>query len=245
MPVPIFDINNHVLNYIPRKKRKPFWIAWFKGILSQVDRLNVIFNDYRNGSVDTGYWNSVITYSSGDRVRTLYGTFESIVNLNINNNPITDDGTNWILVLKDFIGATKRAAFTVQKLSLENALNERFQGVLSDNGFVGFKQPTSIDAGVGYLPLSDIFLSYLVPTEISFLIFDGDNPDAGIIYEDSSRGFIFDEEIFGFETSYIAQINIPAAVFAALGTTDIATSIVMNFVDKIKRAGTVYQIVTY
>lgn len=245
MPVPVFDINNHILDYIPRKKRKSFWIAWLKGLLSQIDRLNTVFSDFRNGSTDLGYWNSLLSYSSGDRVRTLFGTFESIVNGNSGNNPISDDGSNWILVLKDFIGATKRASFTVQKLSFEHALNERFQGVLTDNGFTGFKQPTSIDAGVGYLPLSDIYLSYLQPSEVSFLVFSDDNPEAGIVYNNSSKGFVFTEEVFGFETSYIAQINIPASVFASLGTVDVATSVVMNFVEKIKRAGTVYNIVTY
>lgn len=245
MPVPIFDINNHVLDYIPRKKRKPFWIAWFKGLLSQLDRLNSIFSDFRNGSTDLGYWNNLLSYSSGDRVRTLFGTFESIVNGNSGNNPISDDGSNWILVLKDFIGATKRASFTVQKLSFEHALNERFQGVLTDNGFTGFKQPTSIDAGIGYLPLSDIFLKLELTTFPTGAIFPTVY-NCLIVYPNTSTGSVFPTVIYSTFTIYTASINIPDSVYLSIASTDAERdSIIFNFVDKIKRAGTIYKIIRY
>jgi hypothetical protein len=240
MPVPLFDVNNYILDYIPRTKRKPYFVAWFKGLLSQIDRLNRIFNDYRNGSTDLGYWSNVISYSSGNRVRTLFGTFESLINSNLANDPLLDDGTKWIKVLNSFIGSDERISYTAQKLNMEYNLNRVFTG----NGAI-YRTPTSINPGIGYLPLSDIYITNVVPAYTSFCIFSSESGSSAV-YSGISSGFIFSTEVYGTFTTFRFAVNIPSAVYSSIDSNPaIAETIVRSVVDKYRLEGTFYDIITY
>lgn len=245
MPVPLFTIPDFINNHLnPLRRKMPYWRAWYEGILSQADRLLNLFYGFINGSTDLGYWSNSLSYSKKDKVRTLFGVYESVVNSNLANNPLTDDGTNWIKVLDNFIGITQMGLYRVSKLSLEHFLNTQLQGVLTDNGFIGYKQPTAIDPGVGYTPLSDIFISYDSPDFTSFVSYSTEDLTSKV-YNNGTQDVVFDVETYSSFTSYSGIINIPVSVFTALGSTDVATSIVMSFVNKYKRIGTVYRIVTY
>lgn len=246
MPIPDFDVDSFIVNYLPPDKRTPYWLGWMIGLGSALKRMNNIFTSFRKGSLDLGYWSSTYTYSIGNVIRTLNGCYESQTNGNLNNNPITDDGTNWLKILNDFIGATERASYTVQKLSLEYALNRKFQQALTDNGFLGFRNPNTINPGIGYLPLSDIYLNSIIPAYPSFICYTVET-GSGVSYTNSSQGWVFTIEIYVFATTYQAQINIPLSVYNALGTTNpIRDSVIYNFVNKIARIGTLnYVIQTY
>lgn len=69
---------------------------------------NVTENDY-------GEWDSTTTYADGDNViviGTTHKVYESLVNSNLNNDPTTDDGTNWLE-----ISSTNRWKAFDQKIS--------------------------------------------------------------------------------------------------------------------------------
>jgi hypothetical protein len=88
---------------------------------------NVVENDYAQ-------WSSVTSYSIGDKVMvvgTTHKNYESKTNSNLNNDPTTDDGTNWIE-----LGATNRWKAFDQKISDPVTNSNTVQYVLSPTSTV-------------------------------------------------------------------------------------------------------------
>ena len=85
---------------------------------------NVPENDYAQ-------WASGVTYSIGNRVIVLsnHSVYESLVNSNTNNNPVTGDGTKWLR-----LGATNRWKAFDQKISDRVTNLNSIEYVLSDSG---------------------------------------------------------------------------------------------------------------
>jgi len=85
---------------------------------------NVPENDYAQ-------WASGTTYSIGNRVIVLsnHSVYESLVNSNTNNNPVTGDGTKWLR-----LGATNRWKAFDQKISDRVTNLDSIEYVLSDSG---------------------------------------------------------------------------------------------------------------
>lgn len=229
MPVPQVDFNLQVVNMLPLSQRLPYWKIFVRALVGPIVRLYELFNFYMYNSVDAGYWSSIVTYSVGDKVRDISGVYESLVDGNL-NNAITDTAY-WYKVLDYFIGADERAVYNGRKINFEWALNRYFGTT--------FVQPND---PVTPTP-SEIFISNKVITQTSFIT--GSN-DASVVYSYSSSGYVFGTEIYGFASSYNFYINMPLAVYNALGTTGaIRESIVRAFADKYTAVGTFYSIITY
>lgn len=229
MPVPQVDFNLQVVNMLPLEQRLPYWKIFVRSLVSPIVWLYELFNFYMYNSVDTGYWSSIVTYSTGDKVRDISGVYESLVDGNL-NNAITDTAY-WYKVLDYFIGADERAVYNGRKINFEWELNRYFGTT--------FVQP---DDPVTPTP-SEIFISNKVITQTSFIT--GSN-DASVVYSYSSSGYVFGTEVYGFASSYNFYIHIPLAVYNALGSTDaIRESIVRAFADKYTAVGTFYSIITY
>jgi len=83
---------------------------------------NVAENDYPA-------WLSSTSYSTGNKVIVLstHSIYESLVNTNQNNNPVTDDGTNWLK-----LGATNRWKAFDQKIGDVVTNTTTIQYVLTD-----------------------------------------------------------------------------------------------------------------
>lgn len=83
---------------------------------------NVPENDYAQ-------WSSVTTYSVGQRVIVLstHKIYESLIGSNLNNNPVTDDGTKWL-----DLGATNRWRAFDKKIGNKVTQLNSIQYTLSD-----------------------------------------------------------------------------------------------------------------
>jgi len=83
---------------------------------------NVAENDYAEWAVGT-------TYATGNKVIVLsnHSVYESLVDSNTGNNPVTDDGTNWLR-----LGATNRWKAFDQKIGDRVTNTTSIQYVLSD-----------------------------------------------------------------------------------------------------------------
>lgn len=77
---------------------------------------------------DYSAWSSGTTYSIGSRVivTSVHKVYESAINSNLNNNPVTDDGTKWIEV-----GATNRWKAFDKKISDPATRADSIQYVLT------------------------------------------------------------------------------------------------------------------
>lgn len=245
MPVPVIDFDNHVLQELPDYHRTPRFISWFFGIIrGSSSRMYSIFTSFMSNSVDLGYWDSAVTYGYEDRVRAGNGIVYESLKINNLNNDVTDINW-WFPILDYYIGISEQAQNTCQKLMFERSLNRRFQKYLTDNGFVGYKQPETIDPGVGYLPLSDIFLENVYNEYPSFVSFPTELDSSNVSIRTSS-GFIYPAPVYSSVTLYQFSINIPLSVYNSIGTTnEIRDSVIRNFANKINRAGIIYTIVTY
>lgn len=83
---------------------------------------NVPENDYAQ-------WSAATTYSTGQRVIVLstHKIYESLINSNLNNNPVTDDGTKWL-----DLGATNRWRAFDKRIGNKVTQLNTIQYVLSD-----------------------------------------------------------------------------------------------------------------
>jgi len=232
MPVPQVDFNLQVVNTLPLDQRLPYWKIFVRALVSPIVWLYELFNGFMYNSVDTGYWSSIITYSKGDRVRDISGVYESLTDSNL-NNPITDT-TYWYKVLNYFIGADERAVYNGRKINFEWALNRYFNTT--------FRQPND---PVTPTP-SDIFITD-VPAAYTSLVMYPTDYRSGIIYPTTSAPyFMYNTPVYTGATTYQFDINIPLAIFDALGSTDaIREAVVRNFADKYTAVGTFYNVVTY
>lgn len=231
MSVPAFDIDNFVPQEMPVNYRNNSWIALLRSFLSGLSWNSIKFDDYRNGAI-YGYWSGVVTYADGDRVIDLFGVYVSLSDGNTGNP--TTDATYWYRVGDYFIGASERVMYTPRKLTFEWALNRYFNTT--------FRQPDDPVAPTN----SDIFISTSIPTSTSVIMYPDAARSSRIYPTMSAPRYMFDTIVTTAATSYRFAINIPVAVYTALGTSPaIRESIVRRFADKYTRMGAFYDIVTY
>lgn len=203
-----------------------------------IRRLQAYFRYFMNGSIDTGYWNSVVTYAKGDLVRDVSGVYESQSDGNL-NNPITDT-TFWFKVLGSFIGASERVKYNGRYLYLTWALNRWF-----GTTFLQPIYPAPYDFGLGGGTFSDIYITTDVPTFYSLVGFDELAP-ADSVYDMIVGYACFDDILVGTSSSYKFTIHMPLFIYNALGSTvAIRESVVRHFVDGVNVGGLGYSIVTY
>lgn len=240
MNIPQIDYDIYAKQMLPPTKRAyPFWYAWVKALVSQSKRLNGIFSEYINGNT-ASYYNGSTVYNNGDEAVYNYQTYKSMVDGNTGNIP--DQNTDkWLLISPSIIGTKVRTRFCYPKLTLEYALNLYFQKALTDNGFIGFKQP---DSAIAPTP-SDINITNVTPTYTSFFVF-ADDIQSDDVYLNDSTGAVFDGEIISGASTYEFNVNIPSAVYVSINATAaIADTIIRQFLDKYVVAGVTYNIVTY
>lgn len=229
--IPIVDVDNEVVQMLPSAQRLPYWKIFVRAVVSQVKRLNYLFQYYMDGSIDTGYYSALVSYNKGDLVRTIDGVYESLANSNLGN--AVSDTTYWLKVLGSFIGADERVAYNGRKLTFEYALNRYFNTT--------FRQPDDPVTPTN----SDIYIDNVVFTDTSFVMYP-DSARSSKMYPDTSTGYLWDIPVYASITTYQFNINIPLAVFLALGSTNpIRESIVRQFADKYCVSGLSYNIVTY
>jgi len=248
--IPVINPENISLNVLPPSKHSELredgttftffrFIQWFKGIQGNAVRLYGIFSDFVYGST-VAYWNNATTYAKGRKVMTSFGVYESQES-NAATFPV--GSSKWLYVAPN-LGIQERIRFKASRIVLEMALNRQFRKELSDNGFVGFRQPTSY-SGTGQLPLSDIYISALPPEYVSFAFSSATQSLGGINTVSSTNG-LATISIIGAASSYKFQINIPVSVYASINSNaTIAEKIVRNFVDRYCAVGIEYEIATY
>lgn len=229
---PQVDINNQVVQMLPSLQRKPYWILFARALNSYFQYLNFLFRYYMNGSTDTGYWNVLSTYSKGDRVRSINGVYESLVDSNTGN--VITDTDYWIKVLDSFIGVNERVRYNGRKLTFEWALNRYFNTT--------FRQPDHPETPTP----SDIYISNVAIAYDTFTMYPTWYLSSIMDKDTSAPDYMLSPAVYDTATTYQYNINIPLAVYNALGATGaIRESIVRDFADRYNVTGLIYNVVTY
>lgn len=229
---PIIDIDNHSVQMLPSYQRQTKWIVFVRSLLSYMQYLNYLFRYYIGNSVDSGYWSALVTYDKGNRVRSLQGVYESIVDGNI-GNPITDTDY-WIKVLDSFIGVKERVRYNGRVLTFEWALNRYFNTT--------FRQPDHVETPTR----SDIYITDVSRVGRSFVMYPSWYLSSAMYPYTSAPKYMLNPPVYTAPSTYVFDINIPIAVYTALGSTAaIRESIVRQFADKYCVSGLTYNIVTY
>lgn len=222
----MYDVNYNtaVENLLVPDKRTTKTLAFNIALsLGIANNHNLLFNTYKNYNILPNW--TAGTYSKNTLVKYGKGIFQSIENGNTGQPTISD---KWRLVSENFLGSDFRLAITGAKLNLEYALNIWFGST--------FRQPS-----VG---ISDIYLTTNNSIELPVFRVGIDEFESTAVEADGSEQFVINS--YTFTTQYNLTINIPIALFNALGsTTQIRTSIVRAFADKYINAGLIYKIQTY
>ena len=85
--VPQIDYNDLALQFLPVSHRTPRFIAWNKGMLSQVSWLNKNLWNYCYGDAVSSFFDNTHTYSTNNTVVTFQGVYVSTASNNYQNNP--------------------------------------------------------------------------------------------------------------------------------------------------------------
>jgi hypothetical protein len=216
------DYNQQIIELLPPDKRYQTNISlltdWAKSSLQYLR--DAILGDYRNGSTVSAW--TAGTYARNAKVNYKKGIYVSLVDGNT-ADPTNID--NWYLQQTFFIGLDERLAYNGNNLVLTYALNRWFGTV--------FRQPGSGVSDI-YITTNAIAFNYfkIGYTEAESTYIGWDDSDGSIGISDSPVG-----------TQYNANINVPAAVYAALQPA--AEALIRSFVDMYIYAGITYQIVTY
>lgn len=234
--VPNIDFNIYSDNALPPNKRLPKWMLWMRSLIYMWQLRWAIFYRYMNGSIDATVWDNTTSFDAGDLCRDLNGVYESLTDSNVGN--ATTDETYWFKVLDFFVGASERAKHNSQKLSYERQLNELFDTT--------FREPTSIDPGVGYLPLSDIYITTDPPVYTTFAMATTWYMSDDMGATESSPFYMDTTPVYSTSTTYLFTVHIPVTVYTALGSSaEIRESIASEIISRYKLIGTSFQIVTY
>lgn len=218
----IYNINfgNEVEKLLPPAKREPKNLAWLRSLVKPIQWLrDLFFEDYANGNNDALY-DSLATYSVGDRVRYMNKIYECISNTTAGTNP--SNITNWIKILDDFRGARERVTYNGQKIVLEWILNRWFG--------TSFIQPDSTNP----TNRSDFYVDTQNTDDDSFLVGET-SPETSFVSEttifmEDFVGESYDPEAINFIV-YYPLATIPS-------TTDDKYYQMTALTEKYKLAGT-------
>lgn len=236
MAVPRIDFNIAGQNLLPPDQRKPYWIIFVTALLNPIARLYGLFTGFMNGETLI-VWSSITTYAAGTKVFWNFKTWESVVSGNMGVIP----GSNtayWILRNNSFIGATERAKYNGRYLALTFALNRYFGTTFRQPPY-----PPPYGAGGAF---SDIYITNVAPTFTSFVSYTKEAGGSTVYTIGTGNNEVFTTGIFAGASAYKFIINIPLAVYSALGATPaISDSIIRRFADKYVPCGITYNISTY
>lgn len=245
--VPQFDIPSFVNLWTPPNYRLPKFLAAVNSFLSGISWKNGIFQAYMNGDPQLPY-NSGTTYSTGQAVQYNFATYESIANSNTGNQPDISP-TVWTLRCKSFIGARERATYNGRYLKLTYQLNRYFQQQITAAGLTGFRQPpypAPYDFGLGGGVWSDIYITNAPITMIPFVAGPTSGTSSMVSTGTTISYVILGPPVYSSSSSYGFVVNIPNAVWTALGATSaIRNSIVNAFVAQYAASGTRWTINPY
>lgn len=156
-------------------------------IIKPVTVTNSILTSSNVTEDDYSEWSSATTYADGDKViviGTTHKVYESLVGSNLNNDPTTDDGTNWLE-----LSATNRWKAFDQKIAdqVSNLNNIQYQ----------FNDPNSNVTAVSFFGLSGNSVNVtvtdadLVDTTYAVTVASGTQYDGGtgdvFVFDASSR----------------------------------------------------------
>lgn len=204
-------------------KRQPKEVAFQKGLVSDIDNLHSqTFSTYKNYIIKPQW--AAGTYARKELVKYGKSVFQSNIDGNT-SEPSYDE--NWTLVSDNFLGSDFRLAIRGEKLVLEYALNIWFDTV--------FRQPPLV---------SDIYITTSAIVGIDVFRVGIVEFESSKVYSTTSSEFVIDA--YTFATQYNMSINVPLAVFNALGASNnIRESIIRSFSDKYIPAGITYKITPY
>lgn len=241
---PFVDFDDFVVQELPPDHRTPFFIAWVRGLISQLKRLYNIMYGFMTYSAIEGtapdYYDSSTSYTYDDEVIYNYQVYKSLSSPNSNNTPDLSPN-DWQLIINNFIGLLERARYSFQKIVLEWALNHYFHHEISLESLPGFIQPDDPINPTN----STIFINSLTPDYSSFVSY-GAKATSSIVYLNSSSEYVFSEANISTSSSYVFEVNIPTDVYTNINAdAGLAEKIVRQFLDKYIPAGITYNIITY
>jgi hypothetical protein len=218
------DFNQIAIELAPPDKRRPKFIKWLQSLLSQNTWLHTkIFIDYKTGA-DYPSYDPLGSYSQGDRVIYSETVYESLVN---SNTATPDDATAWRVYQNSFIGTNERITYNHIKLSLEYALNRRFQ--------TDFNQPPLI---------SEIYIE-TNSKGITPFISAGSDDNSSVVFFDYSSEVIINSNTLGVDF-FNFTVFVPLSVYNATSANPAAReNIFRNFIDRYNTIGLFYNIQTY
>lgn len=236
----IFDIANYVLNALPLKYRLSKFVLFVQSLLYGWIWDYNNFYVYRNSNAVTLFpWNNAATYGLNNYVVYNFSVYISLQAGNTGNNPLTAP-TYWLLVCQNFIGVNERVKYDGRYLTLTWALNRYFQTTYRDPPY-----PPPYDFGLGAGTFSDI---YITNAPISFVPFVVGlvSATSSMVSTGTTAWWVPVAPTYGTSSSYGFVVNIPTAVWTALGATSaIRNAVVNGFVAKYAVSGTTWTIVTY
>ena len=226
---PDIDILDLGVQILPPDKRLDGFEVMVWSLLSPVDRMNRIFQQYQNGDTLSDWYDSTSTYNKGDRIKDYFGVYECLLDGTIGVAPIANKDY-WYKILPCYIGVNERANYCANKIVFEYALNRYFGTT--------FRQY----ADDAYTPISDIYITTDVPAYSSFVSFTTETLTSDV-YTGSASNYSFNSYISTTATTYKFTIYVPIAFYTSLGTT--ADQQIRFFADKINVSGMTYSITTY
>jgi hypothetical protein len=216
------DFDNQVGDLIPPDKRTINFATLLQSLTKGLQYTHdLIFDSYKKGSTAPAY--AVGVYAKYDQVIYNKAVYESLVD---GNNATPTDLTKWRVIQENYIGVDERILYNGGKLILEYALNKWFDTT--------FLQPPLV---------SDIYLT-TNPTLLSVFRVGYTEDESSSVGDFASSENVFND--YSFAANYGLTINIPVAVYNALGP-DAATreAVVRNFADKYVITGVFYDINAY
>lgn len=229
----LFDISRYVYNNLPIQYRLSKFALFVKSLLYPVTYNYMVFTDYGFSNLALSHYSSAVTYAEGDRIVYKFSEYISLQGSNLANDPETAT-TYWVKVNDIFIGVNERVKYNGRKLTFEYALNRYFNTT--------FRQPDHVDSPTN----SDIYISNVAIAYDTFTMYPTWYLSSIMDKDTSAPDYMLSPAVYDTATTYQYDINIPLAVFNALGSTDpIRGSIVRNFADRYNVTGLIYNVVTY
>lgn len=229
-----FDIFSE--NHIFTNRRLPKFRAFSKGIVSQMKRLNSIFDKYVNGS-DSNFWDSGDSYQIDDEVYYNLRTYKSLT-LNTNKQPDINEN-DWQVILERESGVVERMYYNPSKLCLEYNLNTYFKKYLDLAGLPGFLQPDD--------PISPTQSSIYITGDFvefkTFVSFPSEKK-SDVTFLTSSSSYTFLTETYKTKEYTRFKVNVPSDM-VILMDIDLFRSSIKKILDLHLVLGTFYTIQIY
>lgn len=218
------DYNIVVSDLMVPNKRWPKRLAWVRALVACISQAHTsLFETYRNANFTATAWNGS-PVARNAIVRYGKSIFRSEVDANTSEPTFSD---TWTLITDNYLGTDFRLAIRGEKLILEYALNIWFETT--------FLQP----------PLqSDIYITTNAVLSTPVFRVGATEADSSNVTLVGSSEFVVND--YSFSAQANMSINIPQAVYDALGASDdVREAIVRSFADKYVNAGIIYTINPY